>query len=80
MAEMDWNDVEEVMEDQRPVAFSWVAVATAPAFLYASDVCRFFSPCVMSSENSRHAVMPVCHVNLDIIIFYSVTHLLVDMG
>ena len=33
MAEMDWNDGEAVMEDQRPAAFSWVAVATAPAFL-----------------------------------------------
>ena len=33
MAEMDWNEGEAVMEDQRPAAFSCVAVATAPAFL-----------------------------------------------
>ena len=56
LAEMKLWELE--IEDQTDAPLAFADPTASPARLYAWLSCKFFKPCVMSSLNSRHAVMP----------------------
>ena len=56
LAEMKLWELE--IEDQTEAPLAFADPTASPACLYAWLSCKFFKPCVMSSLNSRHLVMP----------------------